>query len=424
MIWLAGVALCFSPFILLRYAAPIDFRVGPVFWAACFGILAHHVFSLVNYGWGPFFFTALDPYYLNNSASTIAGFPDAIAWTVGSQFYVKWLAVFYHLFGPDIFVHASTGPHQLTVLSWGPQIILGQSLTVLAFSMSLLALLWFFSWQNIRHSAWIAGGVLMWALLPAELIYGSVTVRELFMTLALMLATASFWWLFLSNRLWFFWLGAFWLCVMGLFHQIMLVYAVAAAVVIGLFWLFQSEGIHPRVELMLIVVVAIVGLLMLVGLLYLPVPQGEYYVDMLKGSWVDAIRAYRGWVSSSQPTTQYLVEGEFNGWFSAMGGLILSYAFYLIGPFHGDLTSVSTWVILAQASIRWIGIPSLLVLCARDKKFLLLALVYFSLSFTWSIGTTNHGQAFRHHVMTDWLLILACVTYFSRFGWFKFTSIK
>jgi hypothetical protein len=41
------------------------------------------------------------------------------------------------------------------------------------------------------------------------------------------------------------------------------------------------------------------------------------------------------------------------------------------------------------------------------------------LSFTWSIGTTNHGQAFRHHVMTDWILILTTVVYVTRFARFK-----
>lgn len=418
MIWLFGAILFLLPYIAMRYASPPGFRSGAVFWAACIGIFAHHVFSWLNFVVGPFFFTALDPYYLNNSATTIAGFPDAIAWSVGSEFYVKWLAIFYHMFGPDIYIH----DEYLGVLSFGPHVVLGQSLTVLAFSFSIIVLLWFFEWLDIRNSAYAAFGVLLWALLPAELIYSSVTAREGFMTLAIMLATTSFWWLFRNNRLWLFWLGSFWLCVMGLFHQIMLVYAVFASIFIGLLWLIQSDQIQPRTKLMLIFMVAVAGLLMLAGLLYLPVPQGEYYVDMLKGSWTDAIRAYRGWVNATAPTTQYLLEGEFSGWFSSIGGLILSYAFYLLGPFHGDFASVSTWVLLVQALLRWVGIPLLVLLCLRDRKYVLLALVYFSLSFTWSIGTTNHGQAFRHHVMTDWILILTAVVYLAQFT--RFTRFK
>jgi hypothetical protein len=425
MIWLAGATLCLLPFTALRYVSPFNFRTGPVFWAACTGIFAHQIFSLLNYLAGPFFFTALDPYYLNKSATIIAGFPDAIAWSVGSEFYVKWLATFYHIFGPDIpriydtemLLRAASGDY--LVSSFGPHIILGQSLTVLAFSFNIIVLLWFFDWLDVGNSAWAVFGVLVWTLLPAELIYGSVTAREAFMALAVMLATASFWWLFQNNRLWLFWLGAFWLCVMGLFHQIMLVYAVFAIIIIGLFWLFQSNQLQPRIKLMLVAMVGIAGLLMLAGLLYLPVPQGEYYVDMLKGSWVDAIRAYRGWVNDSAPNTHYLIEGEFSGWLSSVGDLILSYAFYLLGPFHGDVGSVSTWVLLLQALIRWLGIPLMILLCLRDKKYVLLALVYFSLSFTWSIGTTNHGQAFRHHVMTDWILILTTVVYVTRFARFK-----
>jgi len=129
-------------------------------------------------------------------------------------------------------------------------------------------------------------------------------------------------------------------------------------------------------------------------------------------------------VNDSAPTTQYLIEAEFTGWFSSMGGLVLSYAFYLLGPFHGDLGSVSTWVLLVQALLRWLGIPLLILLCLRDRKYLLFALVYFSLSFTLSIGTTNHGQAFRHHMMTDWILVLVAVVYLSQFGWRKPTRVE
>ena len=420
MIWFAGATLCLLPFIVLRYASPFDFRTGPVFWAACTGIFAHQIFSLLNYLVGPFFFTALDPYHLNKLATIIAGFPDAIAWSVGSEFYVKGLAIFYQIFGPDIYTY----DQELKLISFGPHIILGQSLTILVFSFSIIVLLWFFEWLNISRSIYVACGVLVWGLLPAELIYGSVTAREVFMTLAVMLATASFWRLLLHNRFWFFWLGAFWLCVMGLFHQIMLVYAVIAIITIGLFWLFQSDQLQSRTKLALAAMVGVAGLLMLAALLYLPVPQGEYYVDMLKGSWVDAIRVYRGWVNSTAPATQYLMEGEFSGRFSSIGGLLISYVFYLLGPFHGDIGSVSTWVLLVQALVRWLGIPLMILLCLRDRKYLLLALVYFSLSFTWSIGTTNHGQAFRHHMMTDWILILFSVAYLSSFSWSKLARVE
>ena len=409
--WFVGTLLWVLPFLVLRYASPVNFRSGPIFWTACLGVFAHHVFSVVNFQYGPFFFTALDPYYLNNSASVIADFPDAIAWSVGAQFYIKWLAIFYHLFGPDI-IGIDTS---FEIISFGPQIFLGQTLTVLAFSLAVLALLWFLEWLDTRHSLYVTCAVSAWTLFPAELIYGSVTAREAFMTLALMLAVASFWWLFATNRLRFFWLGAFWLCVLGLFHQIMLVYAVVVVIAVGSLWLIRSELLTGRVKLLCLLVVFLAALLLLASLLYLPVAQSEYYVDMLKGSWVDAMRLYRGWVNSSAPNTQYLLEGEFTGWFSAVGGLSLSYAFYLLGPFHGDLSSISTWVLLVQALIRWFGIPLMVILCARDKRFLLLGLIYFSLSFTWSVGTTNHGQAFRHHMMTDWLLIISAVVYFVRF---------
>ena len=60
MIWLAGVALCILPFIVLRVASPFDFRTGPVFWVGCVPVLlCTTFFSLLNFGvWAIFLYRA------------------------------------------------------------------------------------------------------------------------------------------------------------------------------------------------------------------------------------------------------------------------------------------------------------------------------------------------------------------------------
>ena len=49
--------------------------------------------------------------------------------------------------------------------------------------------------------------------------------------------------------------------------------------------------------------------------------------------------------------------------------------------------------------------------------------VYFAMTLIWNIGTTNHGQALRHHMMTDWLLLLVLAN-FSQFWWQRARSTK
>lgn len=53
----------------------------------------------------------------------------------------------------------------------------------------------------------------------------------------------------------------------------------------------------------------------------------------------------------------------------------------------------------------------MLLMTKQNKRWYWLILVYVSLTFLWNIGTSNHGQALRHHMMTEWILILALVNY-------------
>ena len=41
----------------------------------------------------------------------------------------------------------------------------------------------------------------------------------------------------------------------------------------------------------------------------------------------------------------------------------------------------------------------------RGHGILLLA-IYVSLTCVWAVGTTNYGQAIRHHLLTKWIILL------------------
>jgi hypothetical protein len=36
----------------------------------------------------------------------------------------------------------------------------------------------------------------------------------------------------------------------------------------------------------------------------------------------------------------------------------------------------------------------------------LLLVIYFSMTFLWAIGTVNYGTSIRHHVLTNWIIII------------------
>ena len=90
---------------------------------------------------------------------------------------------------------------------------------------------------------------------------------------------------------------------------------------------------------------------------------------------------------------------------------VYSYIFYIGWPFTGDYTELSTWVIFLEAVFRLLGVAAMFLLGRQNKQWYWLIILYVSLTFLWNIGTSNHGQALRHHIMTEWILILAILSY-------------
>jgi hypothetical protein len=36
----------------------------------------------------------------------------------------------------------------------------------------------------------------------------------------------------------------------------------------------------------------------------------------------------------------------------------------------------------------------------------LLLVIYFSMTFLWALGTVNYGTSIRHHILTNWIIII------------------
>jgi hypothetical protein len=37
----------------------------------------------------------------------------------------------------------------------------------------------------------------------------------------------------------------------------------------------------------------------------------------------------------------------------------------------------------------------------------LFLIIYFSMTFLWSTGTVNYGTSIRHHLLTNWIIVIA-----------------
>ena len=89
----------------------------------------------------------------------------------------------------------------------------------------------------------------------------------------------------------------------------------------------------------------------------------------------------------------------------------LIYLYYLFMPFPWQ---ISNWLDVYgsfEAIMRFILIIFSILLWVREKNkknryiYSLLLFIYVSMTFLWSMGSINYGQAIRHHLLTNWIII-------------------
>ena len=325
-------------------------------------------------------------------------------WSLGSDFYQSLLASVYDIFGISI---------------W-----LGQSFSIVFFAISCVLLVWFA--QALRlNNVFIGLALLLFGLLPSSLLFGSLTLRETFMTAFLMLGVyAAFSAIYETHRQrqWklYAWATVAFLA-MGVFHMILLIYAIMISTLLFLV-LYAQKASWQKTLVQMVVCSIGVGVLFVLVKEVLPVDLNDDYFAMLRiqinGEVIPiphAISVYHQSINSTGAATQYDAALEFTSWGKMFLVFIYSYAFYLGWPVTGDYSQLSTWVLMAEAIFRLLGIVAIVLLARKNKQWYWLILVYISLTFLWNIGTSNHGQALRHHFMTEWILVLGLLSYIQQY---------
>jgi hypothetical protein len=125
-------------------------------------------------------------------------------------------------------------------------------------------------------------------------------------------------------------------------------------------------------------------------------------------------------VNWGSPRTDYGLFYDWTDWSHTVVTLGSIYLHYLFSPFDG----ITRWVDLYAVAESWMRFTLLAVvgigffrIPRGERKLLLLLLVfYLSLTLLWSMGTTNYGQALRHHTMTNWVLFILFTAVVSRTG--------
>ena len=376
----------------VSFVAPLldpELRASPALLGVLWGALAlHHVVAVVNAFWFVVPGAEMDAATFHIYGTKEALEHGDLDFGIGSDFYILLLAVAYKLGGISIFY--------------------GEELSIAAFTAAAILFIRILALLEVGGRAW---WLALFGLLPSLVIFSSITLRESFELALFMLGVYGGLRMLLRPAWWAMPVCAFGFLVMGLFHQLLLLYSLWAMVVV-LCTLIRGGGVPRRVRTM-----AVVGSLAALGagILLLTVANtgpGNNYVAMARGGAVKALIEYRGATKDAGPRTEFHTSLEGHSVPRFLASAAVLYVHYMLEPFLWNIERWDDLYAALESLLRAALLISSLVAAyvasgSRRRALTMILVLYFSMTALWALGTTNYGQAIRHHMLTNWLLIAA-----------------
>lgn len=352
---------------------------------------ALHAVSFVNVFSGPLPGAQWDARTFHHHA---AQFAEAGQWPVLS-------------IGTMVYEYILTGAYRLL----GSHMLVGQSLSVLLATLALITVSAITVNLGVVDSRVRAGIILGVGLYPTFLYQNALTFREPYELLGLVLGV-FFVLKALEEYKWRWVVGAVSSFVfMGLFHHVLL--GICVLLICIFVVLLYAPGMKSKRNYATVtILVAMITGVGYVAITNIPITLENDYIKKIRREQglVEAIVQYRSSIESRDPRTSYdpgLDESSGPGLALAVAN---NYWNYLARPYISDLESAVDIIPFASSWVRVALLAFLLCVAMSrrrlDRRIVFCACVYLVVTTVWSLGTTNYGQAFRHHALTDWLLVV------------------
>ncbi len=407
--WSAGVIALFT--VLLPFFIEPIRKNRVLLFAFCIAVVVHQLVLILLTYYFTFGVVVSDALFFHQMGSELANTGD-FYFGIGAAFYHNFLGVVYRAVGSSR--------------------LLGAEMSHLAFTLSLLVLLKIMDMTEVKK--YKPATLLIYGLMPSLLLLGASSFREPWQILFFM---TSVYWGFKYRKdakLMSFVFMTLASIAMALFHKALIIFSVMS---VSLFYLWpttSSQPYHYGWQRKITVVLAITGI-SLAGFWWIAESLGGHFGGevvnaIMQGRVLDYIDHYHDILRGQAGRASYDVLLNTSSWSALLKSWIIVYFEYLFSPFPWQLENFSDFIGLCEALFRVVLIPLSIyvgVTGFRKKKFeaSLLCLCYFAMTLLWSVGTANYGQAMRHHVLTNWIILVlglpvllqAAGRYMQSMGW-------
>ncbi len=341
-----------------------------------------------------YFFTVIgagtDAVTFQNTAEQYAVTQDW-SFAIGSLFYVQLLGYIYSLFGTS---------H-----------LLGASLSIFAFSISCVVLLKIMQLLSIsdKNKAIV---LILYGALPSSLCFGSATLREPFQILFFML-TIFFSLKYSANGKVLTLLAALFSCMcMAIFHKGLVIYALFFTIVI-IIWPKTGTPVWSNTLILnkrlLLYLLAPIGIILTVVYFSSDLHGTRPLKVILEGRIFEYIQLYRH--PTPDARANYGLFLDNTSLINLASSISKIFAYYLFAPFPSQITHAIDIYAALESILRFL----LIVFCilaflispkGEKRIYALLLTLYFSMTFLWALGTVNYGTAMRHHLVSNWIILV------------------
>jgi hypothetical protein len=307
----------------------------------------------------------------------------------------------------------------LGVIYWlfGSSHFLGEQFSILAFAISCIVLIKIMGLLELPR--YRVSALLIFGALPSMVFFGSVTLREPYQVLFFMIAV-YFGFLMSARR------GGLAYCLpmflsiifIGILHKGLVIFAFYLLILFIVWTPYRGPGLlslsKRRLTILLIILPLLTSFLYIEESKYLHIVLFELFFN---GDGIfEIIEQFRENFSTRETLVNaraaYFVDLDFSSIFAIVGTFFSLLIHFLFAPFPWQVKNILDVYASMESILRLV-----LIYCSvrhwqnaygvKRQQLGLLLLLFFSMSFLWSIGTSNYGTAARHNTVAWWILVVA-----------------
>jgi len=321
--------------------------------------------------------------------------------TIGAQFYKQYLALFSIILGTSSLFFSC--------------------LTIFLFTISLVYFIKICTLLNIRNlSGWT---IILFGGIPGFLLITIEPYREIYMILFLMMSIYYGFRFALEGKFLYLPLTIILLILFGMFHFAAMAMTPFLFLLIILFPASIQFSLKQKIKIIVFFSIFIVGIVF--SGLYDNIASNREFghvFDLFRSNTVQRGNQIFGFIDKINSNAYYLRLSPGNSTYywnlNDTSFLLLVKSFlqciiyYMFKPFVWEVSSISSLVLFLEGMLRFLLIVfSITFIFKADNNrfralYILMLTIYFFIEIVWALGTSNSGTASRHHLVSQWILIM------------------